>query len=131
MMAPASRPACDRRARQSHRWSVVRAGVVDDATLARLSPYTIVFVCTGNTCRSPLAEALFKKKLADRLGCPVEELSRRGFLVISAGLAAMMGAAAADEAVEAAQDYGADLSGHLSRPLTGRTWRRRPITCWP
>ena len=46
------------------------------------------------------------------------ELPRRGFLVISAGLAAMMGGAAADEAVEAARTYGADLGGHISRPLT-------------
>ena len=35
-----------------------------------------VFVCTGNTCRSPLAEALFKRKLADRLGCTAEELPK-------------------------------------------------------
>jgi tRNA threonylcarbamoyl adenosine modification protein (Sua5/YciO/YrdC/YwlC family) len=99
-------------------WSVLREGPMSAEEVGQQTACLTVFVCTGNTCRSPLAEALFKKKLADRLGCPVEELPRRGFLVISAGLAAMMGGAAADEAVEVARDYGADLSGHVSRPLT-------------
>jgi protein-tyrosine phosphatase len=78
----------------------------------------VLFVCTGNTCRSPLAEALCKKLLADRLGCPVEELPRRGFVVLSAGLSALRGEPAAAEAVEAARELGADLSGHGSRPVT-------------
>jgi protein-tyrosine phosphatase len=78
----------------------------------------VVFVCTGNTCRSPLAEALCKKRLADRLGCAVQELPALGFFVLSAGLAAMMGGAAAPEAVEVAGTFGADLEGHRSRPLT-------------
>jgi tRNA threonylcarbamoyl adenosine modification protein (Sua5/YciO/YrdC/YwlC family) len=99
-------------------WSVLREGPMTADEVGQQTVCLTVFVCTGNTCRSPLAEALFKKKLADRLGCPVEELRQRGFLVISAGLAAMMGSAAADEAVEAARDYGADLSGHQSRSLT-------------
>ena len=99
-------------------WSVLREGPMSAEVLGRQTSCLIVFVCTGNTCRSPLAEGLFKKKLADRLGCAVDELPARGFLVISAGLAAMMGGAAAAEAVEAATAYGADLSGHVSQPLT-------------
>ena len=99
-------------------WSVLREGPMSAETVEQQTACLTVFVCTGNTCRSPLAEGLFKKKLADRLGCTMEELPRRGFLVTSAGLAAMMGGAAADEAVEVARTYGADLSGHVSRPLT-------------
>jgi protein-tyrosine phosphatase len=97
---------------------VLREGVLSAEALARLTPCQIVFVCTGNTCRSPLAEVLCKKLLAERLGCPVEELPARGFLVLSAGLAAMMGGQAADEAVTVARELGVDLSGHSSRPLT-------------
>jgi protein-tyrosine-phosphatase len=75
-------------------------------------------VCTGNTCRSPLAEALCKKLLADKLNCLPAELPNHGFLVQSAGLAAMMGCEAAPEAEVVAQEFGAELSGHQSRPLT-------------
>jgi protein-tyrosine phosphatase len=99
-------------------WTVLREGPVSAEMLARQSACLIVFVCTGNTCRSPLAEVLCKKRLAERLGCAVEELAGRGFLVLSAGLAAMMGGLAAPEAVEVACGYGADLSGHRSQPLT-------------
>jgi protein-tyrosine phosphatase len=98
-------------------WEVLREGVVTAADLVRLSACMILFVCTGNTCRSPLAEALCKKLLAERLKCLPEELPRRGFIVLSAGLAAMTAGEAAPEAVEVARALGADLSGHSSRPL--------------
>jgi protein-tyrosine phosphatase len=101
-------------------WSVVRAGVASAEYIERQCAALILFVCTGNTCRSPLAEALCKKMLADRLGCGVDELPRRGFLVISAGLTAMMGGGAAPEAVMVAAEHGADLVRHRSQPLTSR-----------
>jgi protein-tyrosine phosphatase len=101
-----------------NRLEVLREGVVTAEALERLSPCMIVFVCTGNTCRSPLAEALCKQRLAERLGCAVEELPQRGFIVLSAGLAAIMGTRAAEEAIEVAAELGADLSRHSSRPLT-------------
>jgi L-threonylcarbamoyladenylate synthase len=78
----------------------------------------VVFVCTGNTCRSPLAEALCKARLAERIGCTTAELPDRGFHIFSAGLSAFSGGPAAEEAVEVARAYGADLGGHRSRPLT-------------
>jgi protein-tyrosine phosphatase len=105
---------------QGDSWQVLREGVVSSAILQRLSCCMIVFVCTGNTCRSPLAEGLFKQLLAERLGCRVEDLPQHGFLVLSAGLTAMMGGRAAPEAVDAAREFGADLSQHVSQPLTPR-----------
>jgi protein-tyrosine phosphatase len=99
-------------------WSVVRPGVVSEDLMRRQTAFLAVFVCTGNTCRSPMAEALCKKLLAERLGCAPAELEARGFLVLSAGMAAMMGGAAAGEAAEAVQELGADLSGHRSRALS-------------
>jgi len=39
-------------------------------------------VCTGNTCRSPMAEALCKVPLARRLGCSIDELEGRGYDVL-------------------------------------------------
>jgi protein-tyrosine-phosphatase/tRNA A37 threonylcarbamoyladenosine synthetase subunit TsaC/SUA5/YrdC len=99
-------------------WRVTSPGAVTEEILRQQSACLVVFVCTGNTCRSPLAEALCKKRLTDILGCKAEELPGRGFFVYSAGLSAMMGGPAATEAVEVAQSYGAELAGHRSRPLT-------------
>lgn len=69
---------------------------------------TIVFVCTGNTCRSPMAEVLMR-----------DCLRRRGAraVVSSAGLAAS-GEPAAAHAVTVLAEQGLDLSRHRSRPLT-------------
>jgi protein-tyrosine-phosphatase len=78
---------------------------------------SILFVCTGNTCRSPLAEAICKRVLADRLGCDPAELEGRGIVVRSAGVAAYHGDGPSDTAVRAAAEVGADLSAHRSRPV--------------
>ncbi len=74
-------------------------------------PKKILFVCTGNTCRSPMAEGLLKK-MAQEHQLPVE--------VQSAGLAAFAGVPAAPEAVEACRERGVDLSTHQTQPL-GKT----------
>jgi protein-tyrosine phosphatase len=100
-------------------WALTRPGVVTEEDVRRLSACQIVFVCTGNTCRSPLAEALCKKMLADQLACAADELPSRGYVIQSAGLSALPGHEASPEAVEIAREYGADLSGHRSQPLTG------------
>jgi protein-tyrosine-phosphatase/tRNA A37 threonylcarbamoyladenosine synthetase subunit TsaC/SUA5/YrdC len=99
-------------------WRMRREGVVTADEVERQTACVIVFVCTGNTCRSPLAEALCKRLLSQRLGCQPGELPRRGFVVLSAGLAALHGDRAAPEAVEVARELGADLSDHVSRPVT-------------
>jgi protein-tyrosine-phosphatase/tRNA A37 threonylcarbamoyladenosine synthetase subunit TsaC/SUA5/YrdC len=99
-------------------WRVARAGVVSEELVRQQLARLIVFVCTGNTCRSPMAEAICKKVLAERLKCTVDELPARGYRIVSAGMAAAPGMPAADEAVGVAQSLGADLSQHSSRPLT-------------
>lgn len=95
----------------------------DDPTADRPQPpsepfgRSVLFVCTGNTCRSPLAEALCRKMLADRLGIAERDLPSRGFTVRSAGIAAFAGDAASPEAVAIAERFGADLASHRSRPV--------------
>jgi L-threonylcarbamoyladenylate synthase len=103
---------------EGDRWGLVREGPMSAEAVAGLTPCRIVFVCTGNTCRSPLAEALCRKLLAERLGCSPDELPRRGFVVQSAGIAAMMEEEASPQAVAVARALGADLSGHRSQPVT-------------
>jgi protein-tyrosine phosphatase len=99
-------------------YEILRPGVVSAQTLKRLASTMILFVCTGNTCRSPMAELLFRDRLAKRLGCTIDKLEDHGYVVMSAGIAAMMGGRASAEAVTILNDRKLDLSGHESQPLT-------------
>lgn len=101
-----------------HQYRILRDGAVSAEMLARLSGCIVVFVCSGNTCRSPLAAAFCRKILADKLGCSEAELPQRGFLILSAGTSALPGQRATPQAIEAAARLGADLSQHISQPLT-------------
>jgi tRNA threonylcarbamoyl adenosine modification protein (Sua5/YciO/YrdC/YwlC family) len=99
-------------------WTILRQGAVDAAGLRRLARCSILFVCTGNTCRSPMAEALCRKLLAEQLGCRPEELLERGFEIRSAGIVAIDGSGATPEAVQVVRERGADLSQHVAQCLT-------------
>ena len=99
-------------------FSIVRRGVLDERMIRRLTRRKVLFVCTGNTCRSPIAAGLARKMLADRFGCRPSELSRRGVEVLSAGLAAASGQRAAPEAVRAAKTLGANIGRHRTQKLT-------------
>lgn len=69
----------------------------------------VLFICSGNTCRSPMAEGICNV-LAARKGLAVS--------ASSCGVAALEGRPATEEAIEAAAEYGADLSGHSARTVT-------------
>jgi len=69
----------------------------------------LLFVCTGNTCRSPLAEAI-SRKVAIEQGLPDLEAS-------SAGTSAWEGASASDGALLVGLERGLDLNAHRSRQL--------------
>ncbi len=97
------------------RWDVVRPGVVTEGEVARMAGTIVLFVCTGNTCRSPMAEALCKALLAERLGCRAEELVDRGYVVLSAGVSATDGMPAASNAIEVVRSRGGSLADHASR----------------
>src|SRR5436305_11270528 len=69
---------------------------------------TVLFVCTGNVCRSPMAEGLFRHAVA----------GRGQYRVISAGLGAMEGQPPSPYAVQAVKELGIDISSQRSRMLT-------------
>lgn len=99
-------------------YEIVREGVFDRRIIERMLRTTILYVCSGNTCRSPMAEALTRKLLAHRLNVSEAELESKGFYVRSAGALAMPGARATPQAVEAVRELQADLTKHRSQPLT-------------
>lgn len=65
----------------------------------------VVFICTGNTCRSPMAEGLFKKEYPGLYKCS------------SRGVMAPGGQPANDQAIAAMDQYGVDIRSHQSRQL--------------
>ncbi len=100
------------------RWSIVREGSLSEADIREKLARKIVFVCTGNTCRSPMAEGLFKLRLAERLGCAVDKLPRHGFVISSAGLSAGSGDQATKDSIDVLREFGLDLTNHRSQPTS-------------
>ena len=72
--------------------------------------YNVLVVCTGNICRSPMAEGMLKKKLPERLAGRVT--------ISSAGIHALHGNMAQPHALEVMQGVGIDISGHRARQLS-------------
>jgi len=104
-------------------YTVTREGVIDVRTVERLSKLRLLFVCTGNTCRSPMAAALAEKLLADRLECKVAELGSHGVVVSSAGTGGGFGGASENALNEMAR-RGIDISQHVSTLLSAELIRQ-------
>jgi len=100
------------------RFEVLHTGILSRADLAATSGRRIAFVCTGNTCRSPMALAIARRLLAERLGLPSRDgagLERVGFESASFGVAAQPGARASAHAAVAMKERGLDLASHRSQ----------------
>jgi len=98
-------------------YELVREGVLDAGVIERLGTLRILFVCTGNTCRSVMAAALAARLIADRLGCEISDLAKHGIIVRSAGTSGGVGGANR-HAITVMQRRGLNVAGHSSTLLT-------------
>lgn len=99
-------------------FEILREELYDRRIIERLLQHRILFVCTGNTCRSPMAAGIARAELARHLGCLPHELEAHGWQILSAGTMGLGGAPATDEAVQASLEVGADIGRHRSQPLS-------------
>jgi L-threonylcarbamoyladenylate synthase len=98
--------------------TVLRDGVYSQEDLEALSRIKFLFVCTGNTCRSPMAEGMFRKYLAEKAQCNIDDLEKNGYTVDSAGIIGSSGFPASPEAVAACAAKGIDISAHRNKGLS-------------
>jgi len=89
----------------------------EDRFDGRMPGMRILCLCTGNTCRSPLAEVLLQQEVAAAWGVSSAELDALGWTIESAGTSVFSQSPANDNAVTAASEVGLDLSLHRSQGL--------------
>jgi len=97
--------------------SILREGAVSRTAVDRLKAKIVIFVCTGNTCRSPMAEVICRKLLASELHCSTEEVENYGYVVMSAGVAAGDQFPASSSAQQVVSARGLSLADHQSQSL--------------
>ena len=98
--------------------TVERDGVFDERFIRKLTRWTALMVCSGNTCRSPMAQALAAQMLAQQYNVAPDDLLSVGIVIESAGTYAASGQPASAEGVDAMARFGMDLARHRSRPVT-------------
>ncbi|MCA8966639.1 MAG: Sua5/YciO/YrdC/YwlC family protein [Planctomycetes bacterium] len=99
------------------RLQVLREGILSAREVFETAAELVVFVCTGNTCRSPLAEAIARDLTARRLGVAADEVLSCGYAFASAGTSTYDGMPASENSVLAAAEIGLDLGAHQSRQI--------------
>ncbi len=106
---------------------IVVPGVLDQSVLVGLGQLVILMVCTGNTCRSPMAETLLRAQLGERFAELFVPGQSPPVVTVSAGLSAYPGGNASPEAVSAMHARGLSLKDHQSRPVTPRLLKQADL----
>ena len=92
--------------------------IADNQSGTTSYPSTILFVCSGNTCRSPIAASIARTEIAARFGLPAAEYGRAPVKAVSAGISARVGAPMTDDAKEVLRQLGFQPNGHRAQQLT-------------
>ncbi len=100
------------------RLEVLREGILSRADVLQTAANLVLFVCSGNTCRSPLAAALARELTARTLRVPAADVLAHGHAFASAGISAYPGQPASEGSLEVAAELDLDLTLHESTPLT-------------
>jgi tRNA threonylcarbamoyl adenosine modification protein (Sua5/YciO/YrdC/YwlC family) len=108
-------------------YEILRAGVVTEQHLKRLSSLMILIVCTGNTCRSPMAEVIGRRLLAEKIGCVETDIEEHGVMITSAGIAAMAGGKASSQGIEVMEKMGLNLGAHSAQPVSEQMVRHADL----
>ncbi len=99
---------------------ILREGAIKKEDIeAVVKKKVVLFICTGNSCRSVMAKGLLEKKLKEKGRCDVE--------VLSAGLMLLAGLGVTEETKELLQKEGIDVSSHLSQRATKEMIKKSDI----
>ncbi|MBX3461669.1 MAG: Sua5/YciO/YrdC/YwlC family protein [Planctomycetes bacterium] len=99
------------------RLEVLREGILSASNVLHAAATLVLFVCTGNTCRSPLAAALARELTARQLGVAAADVLHHGLAFTSAGTGALPDLPASEGSLAVAAELGIDLGEHRSRPV--------------
>lgn len=96
------------------KFELLREGLFTPEQLRAVAGLSIAFACTGNTCRSPMAEGIARKMLAEKLDVREDAIGKFGFSVRSMGVNASPGMPASKLSVDIMAEEGVDIRSHLS-----------------